>query len=270
MILRRFLALLILVFALAACGTTPEELPEPVAALETAADTFQTANTFKIEVLQEGAPYLIETDVTDEAISFRRALINYQAPDTLQGDVDAALFGLPYNFGILARGEQQWVRLPGIGWSGLYSFAPGFNPQDLIAEESGFQAALGALLDIEMVGADSLDGLPVYHLRGRADGPAVSDLLVGLIEPEGEVFIDVYMERNEARTPVRLVVTLPGTETEAVPEPTAWIVDVYDFDDPVEITGPEAGEAMDVTAEPIEDAGDVEDVTEEATEDSTE
>lgn len=246
---------------LAACGTTPEELPEPIEALNAAADTFQTADTFKIEVLQEGAPYLIETDVTDEAIRFRRALINYQAPDTLQGDVDATLFGMPYNFGILARGEQQWVRLPAVGWSGLYAFAPGFNPQDLIAEESGFQAALNALLDIEMVGAESLDGIPVYHLRGRADGPAVADLLVGLIEPEGEVFIDVYIERNEERTPVRLTVTMPGTETEEVPEPTRWLVDVYDFNEPVEITGPERGEAMEVTAEPVDappDAADTE------------
>ena len=229
-------ALLLAVLLLAACGGSGE-LPDPIDTLNEAAVYFNEAQTFKIEVLQEGAPYFIETDVTEEALRFQRATISYQAPDTLQGSVRATVFGAPFLFAILARGEHQWVQLPAIGWTDDYYFAYGFNPQDLIAEETGFQAALNALIDIEMVGREGLDGIPVYHMTGRANGQAVRDLLVGLIEPEGDVDVDVYV-RTDDSTPVRLVITMPGTETEAVPEPTRWLVDVYDFNEPVEITGP--------------------------------
>ncbi len=237
---------------LAACGGNQAEAPEPLDALNEAAVFFQTAESFKIEVLQEGAPYFIETDVTEGALRFQRATIDYQAPDTLQGDVRASVFGAPFPFGVLARGTTQWVRLPGIGWTSSYVFAPGFNPQDLIAAEKGFQAALGALLDIEMVGPDDINGVPVYHMTGRADGAIMRDLLVGLLEVEGEVLVDVYVQRED-NMPVRLIITMPNTETEQVPEPTRWVVDVYDFDQPVTIDGPELGDpGAIVTAEPVE------------------
>lgn len=222
---------------LAACGGSNAELPDSLDVLNAAGEVFRAADTFKIEVLQEGAPYFIETDVTEGALRFQRATIDYQSPDTLQGNVRASVFGAPFPFGVLARGEAQWVQLPAIGWTNDYYFAYGFNPADLIAEETGFNAALNALIDIEMVGRESLDGIPVFHMTGRADGQAVTDLLVGLIEPEGEVLLDVYVHAED-NTPVRLEITMPGTETEEVPEPTKWIVDVYDFNQPVTIDGP--------------------------------
>lgn len=222
---------------LAACGTNTSDLPDPIETLNAAAVYFNEAETFKIEVLQEGATYYIDTDVTEGALAFQRATIRYQAPDTLQGEVRGSVFGAPFPFGILARGEKQWTRLPAIGWSDAYVFAPGFDPQDLIAEESGFQAALGALNEIEMAGAESLNGVPVYRMTGRASGQAVEDLLVGLIDAGDEVFVDVYVRRDD-NLPIRLEITMPGTETEEEPEPTKWIVEVYDFDVPVTIDGP--------------------------------
>ncbi|MEM6285334.1 MAG: hypothetical protein AAF787_24305, partial [Chloroflexota bacterium] len=92
---------------------------------------------------------------------------------------------------------------------------------------------------------------PVFHMTGRADGQAVTDLLVGLIEPEGEVLLNVYIHAED-NTPVRLIITMPGTETEEVPEPTQWIVDVYDFNEPVTIDGPTADEIESTTEEATE------------------
>ncbi|MEM6283301.1 MAG: LppX_LprAFG lipoprotein, partial [Chloroflexota bacterium] len=175
----RLMLLTLCALLLAACGSSNAELPDPIDVLNNAGEVFNTAETFKIEVLQEGAPYFIETDVTEGALRFQRATMSYEAPDVIQGNVRATVFGAPFPFGVLARGEAQWVQLPGIGWTNAYYFAYGFNPQDLIAEETGFNAALNALLDIEMVGRESLDGIPVFHMTGRADGKAVTDLLVG-------------------------------------------------------------------------------------------
>lgn len=225
---------------MAACGPQTADLPEPLAVLNAAADNIHAAESFRIEVIREGAPYFIETDVTDDALLFNRATINYVAPDALEGQVRARLLGVPFNLNILARGDLQWVQLPGAPWTDQLYFAPGFNPQDLIAEESGFQAALNALIDIEMVGQERLeDGTTVYHLTGQAEGPAVSDLVVGLIEADEEVLVDAYI-RVEDNMPVRLVLTMPNTVSETEPDPTQWVVDVYDFNAEITITDPDA------------------------------
>lgn len=234
------LTLILLAISMAACGTSDEPPPDPIPLLETAAVNIHDAESFKIEVWREGAPYFIESDVIDGDLLFDRATMGYVSPDTLEGTVRAKLGRLPFTLNILARGDLQWVQLPGVSWTDELYFAPGFNPQDLIAEDTGFRAALSALIDIEMVGRENLDdGSSVWHMTGEADGSAVTDLLVGLIEAEGTVIIDAYIH-TETQMPMRLIITMPGTETEEVPEPTQWYVDVYDFNEPVEITGPEA------------------------------
>ncbi len=226
---------------LAACGGSPSEaLPEPLPILNAAAEHVNSAESFRMEVWQEGAPYYIESDVIDGDLIFDRARMDYVAPDVLQGRIRAQLGALPFELGILARGEYQWVRLPGAGWTDSLYFAPGFNPRTLIAEDSGFQAALSALLDIEMIGRVRLeDGTPVYHMRGQADGPAVSELMVYIITADDPVNIDAYVH-VETNIPVRLVVTIPDTETEAYPDPTKFYVDLYDLNNvsPSDITGP--------------------------------
>jgi hypothetical protein len=54
--------------------------------------------------------------------------MQYRAPESLQGIVRAKLRGVVLEFGVLAIGDQQWVRLPGIAWDDSLAFAPGFQP----------------------------------------------------------------------------------------------------------------------------------------------
>lgn len=239
--MKRLILWLVGSLLLAACGSNGNAaLPDPLEIVRESGAKFQELESFRIELWREGAPYYIQSDVIDGDLLFDRANMDYLAPDTIQGQVKAKLGPLPFTLNILGRGDLQWVQLPNLPWSDAIYFAPGFNPESLIAEESGFQAALDALLDLEMVGRENLDdGSPVYHMRGSADGVAVTDLLVGMIEAEGEVFLDVFVHA-ETGMPARLIITMPGTETEDVPEPTQWWIDVYDFNAPVNITGPEA------------------------------
>jgi len=246
--LRRFALFSLLLFPLlAACGGGAAQLPEdPLPLLNEAAEHINNAESFRIEIFQQGAPYYIESDVIEGDLIFDRAQMDYVAPGILQGQIRAQLAGLPFEFGIMARDEFQWVRLPGAGWTDRLYFAPGFNPRTLIAEDSGFQAALSALIDIEIVGAETLDtGEQVWHIRGQADGPAVSELMVYIITAEDPVMIDAYIGREDNR-PVRLVVTIPDTETEDNPEPTQFVVELYDFnnvDEATDITGPSYDDA---------------------------
>lgn len=236
---RMFIISLLLVMGLTACAPSTEPLPEPLPLLETAAQQIHDAESFKIEVWREGAPYYIISDVIEGDLLFERATMGYISPDVLEGTVRAQLGVIPFTLKILARGDLQWVQLPGLGWSNELYFAYGFNPEQLIAQETGFRAALSALIDIEMLGRTNIDGTPVYHMRGQADGAAVTDLLVGLIEFSDTVTIDAYIHA-ETNYPARLIITMPNTETAEVPEPTQWYIEVYDFNQPVEITGPEA------------------------------
>jgi hypothetical protein len=228
-------------------GSGGEPTPEPLSLLTEAANNIRARSTFRLYVEQSGAAYEIPVIIAQGQpavnVQFRFARAQYVAPDTMQATarVIVPVFGAQ-DFEIFSKGAAQWYRVPGTAW-GRGDFAPGFNPTTLIAEDSGFQAALTALVGLEYVGEETLeDGTPTYHLRGVASGPAVTALVVGLIQSTGDVPVDVYIHR-ETRLPVRLILTQPETVTEAAPEPTTWTIDVYDVDAEPELTPPdEAGQ----------------------------
>ncbi len=215
----------------AACAPSSSEDSGPEDLLQTltaAADTIRSSDTFRIYVIQQGAPYLFQIRLADglAEVSFRNAEAQYVSPETVQARASVRFGGLTLDIDIFAQGEDQWFRLPGAPWiSG--AFAQGFNPATLVADDSGFEAALSSLRELEFIASESLeDGQPVWHIRGVATGSAVADLVVGLLDIEGDVPVDVYINRENGYV-VRLALTQVGTATEEAPD-TVWIIDVYD------------------------------------------
>lgn len=239
MIRKWMLALLLISVIAAGCSTgneTEEPPPDPLALLVEAADNIRSARTFRLEANHSGADYFASVYLGDQPanVAFRRAIGQYVAEDSLQATVSVLASGLPITIDVFALGAQQWVKLPGTSWL-TADFAPGFNPESLISLDSGFQAALAALTELEYIGTASLeDGTGVYHLAGRANGPDVTDLLVGMIEATGEVPVDVYIDQ-ETRFPVRLQIEQPETDPE---DPTTWTIDVYDINAEPQLTPP--------------------------------
>lgn len=242
-------ALLILLICLTALGLTgcggedEATVDDPLALLVTAADQIRSADSFRLYVIQEGAPYTFPIAVAADLMNvrFRLAQGQYVAPDTLQARA-SVVAGLTLEIDIFAQGDDQWFRVNtlAIPWQNA-PFAAGFNPAALISDDGGFQAALTALLELEFVGATTLeDGQSVYHLRGIADGPSVATLVVGLLEIEGEVPVDVFINR-ETGYPARLVLTQPETATEENPEPTRWVIDVFDINAEPQLDPPPFG-----------------------------
>lgn len=245
-------ALLLACLVVAGCSdNATEPPPDPMALVTTAAENIRETDTFRMLVERTGAPYYILTDLGN--VAFRRAMAQYVAPNVMQAQVRLIAAGLPTEVGVFSRGEQQWYRndiLTGGRWFNA-PFSPGFNPQSLIAEETGFQQSLQALIDMSYVGEETLeDGSPVYHLDATANGEDVTALLAGLIEMGGTVEVDVYINRD-TEVPARFVIVQPDSMTEDEPEPTTWTIDIYDIDAPAEIEDPEADAIMpaDVTAE---------------------
>jgi len=239
-VLRRVCILVVALAALSSCSGAPTEAPpDPLQLLSQAAANIRATQSFRMDVDRTGANYFIQTDFGD--VAFRRATAQYVAPDVMQATVRVLAAGIPLDVDVFSRGENQWFR--GVWTNNIWVnavFAPGFNPEKLIAQETGFQAALNSLLDLQLVGSEELeDGTPVYHLRAVARGEDVSALMVGLIYATGNVNVDVYIHRDGVY-PVRFVIVQPDTVTDTEPDPTTWTVDVYDLNVTPEIDDPEA------------------------------
>lgn len=230
--------LLLFTLLLTACQPeTPNPPPEPLTLVTAAGDNIRASETFRLEVLSSGAPYPVQTDFGPDVL-FRQIQAQYVAPDTMQGSVRLVVAGIPADVDIYATGEAQWYRnsiLTGGRWIDQ-QFAPGFNPQALIADDTGFQAALNSLIELEYIGETSLeDGTPVFHVRGIARGENIATLLASLVVIEGNAQVDVYITREQL-LPARFVITLTNDET----DPTVWALDVYDINAEPELDPPGA------------------------------
>jgi hypothetical protein len=239
-------------FTLAACQTapTPEATPEPRALLTTAADNIRASETLRMQVVSTGAPYPVYTDFGAN-VFFLRATAQYVAPATMQGSVRLVVASIPADVDIFARADDQWYRntiLTGNQWV-EQPFAPGFNPQLLIADDTGFQAALDSLIELQYVGQVALeDTTQVHHLRGTADGADIAALLAGIILIEGSAEVDVYVDVAQS-IPVRFIIRLPETVTEDEPEPTTWTVDVFDINAAPDLDEPSVEATAEAAAE---------------------
>ncbi|MCC6615483.1 MAG: LppX_LprAFG lipoprotein [Anaerolineae bacterium] len=224
-------------------GCQSETTPPPTDPLELVTESarlIRERSSFQMIVEQTGAPYYILTDLGE--LVFRRANAQYVAPDVMQAEVRLlAIGGIPAEVDVFSKGDEQFYRnqiLTANQWINA-EFAPGFNPQRLISEETGFQTALTALIDLEFVDMVTLEsGVEAHHLQATARGDDVGALLAGLVYDLGEIVdVDVYIDKATGY-PVRFIIVQPDTETEDEPEPTTWTVDVFDFDDRPEIDPP--------------------------------
>lgn len=244
--MRKFLSFL-LVIALALTGCASEQrssVPDPMTLLTRAADAVRSVDTFRLYVEQSGADYKIPVILGAGVVnvSFRFARAQYVKPDVLQASVRIVTQDFPriaIDVEVFSLNTDQWFRLAQLDWVNQ-DFAPGFNPLALIAEDSGFQAALTSLVNLSYLGRTALEnGTAVHHLRGIASGPKVSALVVGLLNVQGVLPLDVFIDADTG-FPSRLVLEIPDTATEQQPEATKWTINVYDINGPVDMMPPSA------------------------------
>ncbi len=236
--MRRVLFGLIALLLAACTGAATEEPVDPINLITEASENIRESDTFRMSVERTGASYFVATDLGN--VDFRRAVAQYVAPDVLQATVRLIAAGLPADVDVFSQGEEQWYRhavLTANVWFNA-PFAEGFNPEKLISEDTGFQMALNSLIGLSFEGRAALeDGTPVYHLKGTAHGEDIAALLANLVVTSGEVLVDVFIDQN-LLIPVRFVIVQPNTVTETEPDPTTWIVDVYDINAEPELDPP--------------------------------
>ena len=248
---------LLALFALAGC-TDPSQAtatpPVPQTLLSTVIGNLQQLKTFRMIIEQTGTPYLfsvtLDQGMTEVVAEMRSARAQYENPNVLYADTRLSLGGLPpIGVEIFARGADQWFKLIGSDWL-KYTIAEGFDPGQLIQDDSGFPAALSKLKELAYVGEETLDtGEVVFHVRGLAEGQVINDLMFGLLQvSQDNIVVDVYVEKT-ALLPVLLLVTLPDTATEQTPQDTQWRIEVFDVNAPLENTGPAVSPEATAAAE---------------------
>src|SRR5204863_9525268 len=151
-----------------------------------------------------GAPSYVDPPLTPggpgNTIAFVSADGAYVAPDRVQAKVVARIFGLAGEVEVIAIGDDQWMRnkiLTADKWV-KQTFSPGFNAQKLVSSDQGIEAALKALKDVQMVGRETVDGVPMYHIKGSASGVDIGALTVGLIRGN-QVQADIYIVVDTGR-----------------------------------------------------------------------
>ncbi len=238
--------LLIAVFVLAGCNGPAQPTaapPEPRSLLATVIGNLQQLKTFRILIEQIGTPYMFNVTLdqgqTQVVAEMRRAEAQYQTPNILYADTRLSLGGLPpIAVEIFARGKDQWFKLIGSDWL-KYVIAEGFDPGQLIQNDSGFPAALSKLKELTYVAQETLDtGEAVYHVKGLAEGQVINNLMFGLLNVTQEVVnVDVYVEKT-ALLPALLIVTLPNTATDKTPQDTQWRIEVFDVNAAISFSPP--------------------------------
>lgn len=228
--------------ALVGCSSaaTPSAVPTlaPEDVIKTAAENVRGVKSLKMTIERSGAAYAFESEMG--TVTFNRMEGQYVAPDTIQAKARVLVGKLPIDLDVFAKGVNQWMR-------GIFSnnewqkgdFATSFNPQALISQEnSGFQLAMGALQDLKLAGEEQLeDGTPVDHYTSTAAGEDVAGLIAGLIQMEGQVNIDVYIDKAK-QLPVKFVIVQPDTGQDSPDGPTTWTIEIYDFDVQAELEPP--------------------------------
>ena len=243
----RLIALWLSVMLLSACSlggestATPEPTPNAVTLAAESAAKVSEADTLRLEISQSGIPNYVLVDLGQGIIQaiFRRAVGQYAAPGEMAVAVRLIVAGLPLDVDIYSNDGDQWYRalFTGNRWLNV-PFAEGFDPADIITEDTGIRGVLNSLLELQYVASENLeDNTPVYHLKGRAEGEAVSMMLDNLVTFPAQVIVDAFIHR-ETLYPVRLVLVQTETANVADEEPTTWTIDVYDVNAELEITPP--------------------------------
>jgi len=225
-------ALVLMCFMLVACSApaaSPTPPPDPRTLLSAAAADIQAVSALRFKLQLTGAPAFIDDA---NLISFSSADGVYVAPDKVSARVSAAVAGVAGQIDIVAVGNDQYMKhilLTANRWLNM-QFSPGFNADQLIRGDLGIKYALNALTDLTYHGVVDLFGTQVHHISGKASVADISAVTVNLIRGTGTANADIYINVANGRVE-RIVLVQPETATDQHPEPTTWIMELFDYDD---------------------------------------
>ena len=199
--------------------------------LQRAARAMAEIETVHFVLERRGAPDYLDTART---IMLRRVEGDIVRPNGLRGTARIFTLGMVTEIGVLRIGERTWVAFPGIGrWEELSpERGTVIDPRLFFDAEQGLPALL-ARAELRLVGVETLEGRPAFHLHGEVPSGPLEEWSLGLIA--GRLRADLWVETGTFRIlRVRLV------ERDSDPQdPTVWQITLSDFNRPIELHPPE-------------------------------
>ena len=237
---QKFIVVLLagLSLVLAACGTgqaSRVELPtDPQALLGEVIANMQAVDSFRMTIEQSGPPYPILLSFDGTSIvhaELRRGTAQFVSPNELFINVNLKI-GVVVSVDVFSLDDLQWASFPsGAPWYQLPPF-PDFDISRLMAKGDGMEYAMTNLENVNIIGEETLiDGSTAIHIQANATGEVVRGLLFGLIEPEDDVQVDVYINPADSRLAL-VEVTMLETVTEDSDERSIWRIEFYDYNAP--------------------------------------
>jgi len=234
---RLAVTLSLLTALLAACGALlptatpvpPTPTPTPKELLGQAADATLGASSLVFTLQREGEPVVFDATT---GLNFSEASGEYQAPDRVHARIKAQFGGTLLELEMFWLPEGVITSNPLTGSYSRLGASPAFNAAAALGKD-GFPGVLKTLDDVTRVGTEKIEDVETDHLRGEMDQSKLVDptgTLRALMQAPGLYTVDIWMDATTAYI-VRLSLTEPGG--------SKWLMDLSDFNQPVEIKAPE-------------------------------
>jgi len=229
---------ILLLPGLVACRSEPEPVATPTPVLppleiaSQAADAMLAVESLHFIIERSGALTYIDAD---GLLAFKRAEGDFMRPNQLRAIVRIVTAFTPVEVGMVVLGDDQYATDPITGqWKPLPLEWGQFNLAVLFDPEIGIRGLLRrGILELRLVGSETQEGQPHYHLAGRADGEQVSDMTLGFIGG-GDVDLEVWVGVQDF-----YVRRLHIIETDSdADNPTTWDLTFSKLGQPVEIQAP--------------------------------
>ena len=215
---------------LTACGglftPVPTPTPTPEEWLDRAAAATLAITSAQFTLTREGAPVALDPST---GTTFTEAAGKYQAPDRVSASVKVTVLGSVLSLDMLWLPEGNYVSNP---FTGAYEQAPAaatFNGMAIFGADGMAAVLKDGIQNVTMVGTETVEDVETFHLKGEADGGKLSVLTAGALATGTLYPVDVWMDATNYYV-VRIHV--------AEPDGNGWQIDLFAFNEPVEIKAP--------------------------------
>lgn len=234
----RWITIIILgvcILLLAACGTTQAApTPTPTPAPLTPEDIIkQASQASKDTPMHMTMDMQMQMNIMEQDVSMNMKMdMDVNSTEEAQMTMALDMLGQTFNTEMIIVGGKVYVKAPGSSeW-----FVSDQSPSDAIASAEPID--LESFQDVTLVGEETIDGQPVYHLKAKLPFPESVTAQLGNLE--GLMDID-YFVAKDTYLPVKmtgggdLMIDVSGVETEM----TFTMNAVFsDWGQEVEITAP--------------------------------
>ena len=152
-------------------------------------------------------------------------------PDKMQAEIKVSALGFATDIGLIHYEGDTYMSNPLSGeWEALAAELGGMvNPSFLFDPDRGLPTLLPSM-ELKDLGVEDIQGQPAYHMNVADTG----DLHMLGGDADGSVSVDVWIDVRSFLLR-QAVVTQPTTDSD---QPTVWLIELSDFDQPVNIQPP--------------------------------